>query len=82
MIVYLFSCMGLGGYVFRSSLWGDELRFSLVILSFWIILKCFLASLGFKNDSNFFVKFLFFGYAMLGGLVMSFFSLDMLMFYV
>jgi len=58
------------------------LRFSLVILSFWIILKCFLASLGFKNDSNFFVKFLFFGYAMLGGLVMSFFSLDMLMFYV
>jgi len=82
MVIYLFSCMGVGNYVFRAVILGDELRFRLVILSFWIVLKCFLASLGFKNDSNFFVRFLFFGYAILGGLVMRFFSLDLLLFYV
>jgi len=82
LICYLFSCMGSGLYVFTSGLVGDELSFSLVILSFWIILQCLLASLGFNNDSNFFVKFLFFGYAMLAGLVMSFFSSDVLSFYM
>lgn len=80
--LYMFLCVGNGGYVFSSGLYGDELRISLVLLSFWIVLKCYLARLNYGGDSNYFVKFLFFGYAMLGGLIMRFFSLDVLKFYM